>query len=77
MGIELLQDEARRSMLKVRQGGPLSEEAMRTVFARNDQDQLTREIEDITYHPDMMPAVTYALRPVWWFTRKIEEEVTK
>lgn len=77
MGIELLQDECRRGMIKVRQGGPLSDEAQRTVFARNEQDQLTREIDEITYHADMMPAVTYALRPVWWFNRQLEAEVEK
>lgn len=71
LAIELLQDEARRGMLKVRAGGAFDEEARHTVFRRNEQDQLTREIDDETYHPDLMDAVTYSLRTVWWFSRKV------
>ena len=71
MAIELLQDETRRGMLRVRAGGAFDEEAKHTVFRRDEQDRLTREIDDDTYHPNLMDGVCYAMRPVWWFARKV------
>jgi hypothetical protein len=70
MGFELLQGEARTGHFKVRRDGPLWEECLRTVYARDEQDRLTRMIDDDTYHPDMIPAVTYGMRPVWMFGRQ-------
>jgi hypothetical protein len=72
MAFELLQDESRRGIFKVRRGGPMWEEALRTIYKRNEQDQLTREIDSDTYHPDAMDAVLYGMRPVWLFAEKIE-----
>ncbi|MFA5377271.1 MAG: hypothetical protein WC455_16090 [Dehalococcoidia bacterium] len=69
MAIELLQDEVRKGLLRVRRDGPFADECMKTVFKRNDRDEITREIDDETYHPDMMDGVTYAMRPVWLFNR--------
>jgi hypothetical protein len=70
MGFELLQGESRVGHFKVRRDGPLWEESLRTVYARDEQDRLTRMIDDETYHPDMIPAVTYGMRPVWMFGRQ-------
>lgn len=70
MAIELLQAESRTGNLKVREGGPFADECLKTVFARDEQDNLTREIDDDTYHPDLMDAVTYGMRPIWMFTRQ-------
>jgi phage terminase large subunit len=70
MAVELLQDDCRRGHLKVRRDGALADECMKTVFLRNERDELTREVDDETYHPDLMDAVTYAMRPIWMFTRK-------
>lgn len=67
MAVELLQDECRRGIQKFRKDGPLWDEALKTIYARNEQDQLTREIDDETYHPDQMMAVLYAMRPIWLF----------
>jgi len=64
MAFELLQDETRRRIFKCRRDGPLWDEALKTVYKRNEQDQLTREIDDETYHPDEMRAVHYAMRPI-------------
>jgi hypothetical protein len=74
MGFELLQGEARVGSFKARREGPLWEECLRTVYARDEQDRLTRTIDDETYHPDMIPAVTYGMRPVWMFGRQRGEE---
>ena len=70
MAVEILQDEVRRGIFKVRKGGPFDDEALKTVFARNDRDELTRVIDDETYHPDVADAILYAMRPVWLFNRK-------
>ena len=64
MAFELLQDETRRGVFKCRRDGPLWDESLKTVYKRNEQDQLTREIDDETYHPDAMRAVHYAMRPI-------------
>jgi len=66
--IEHLQDEVRRGLFKVPKGGIFADEALKTIFARNDRDELTREVDDDTYHPDLLDAVLYAMRPVWLFT---------
>lgn len=70
MAVELLQDEARRGYFKCRRGGPFDDEALKTVFARNDRDELTRVIDDETYHPDVADGVLYAMRPIWLFQRR-------
>lgn len=70
LAIELLQDEIRGGRFKVPKGGAFDDEALRTVFARNDRDELTRTVDDETYHPDLLDAVLYAMRPVWLFDRK-------
>ena len=70
LGLEMLQEEVRSGMFKVRKGGPFDDEALKTVFARNEQDQLTRLIDDEAYHPDMLDAVKYAMRPIWMFQRR-------
>lgn len=71
MAVELLQEDVRKGVFKVRRGGPFEDEAMKTIFKRNDRDELTREIDDETYHPDLIDAVTYAMRTVWWFGKRI------
>ena len=70
MAVELLQDEVRRGLFKVRRGGAFDDEALKTVFARNDREELTRIIDDETYHPDVADAILYAKRPIQLFTRR-------
>ena len=65
MAFEMFQDEARRGVVKFRKGGILWDEALKTIYKRNEQDQLTREVDDETYHPDQMMACMYGLRPIW------------
>jgi hypothetical protein len=62
--IEILQEEVRLGYFKVRAGGVFADEALRTIFARDNDDNLTREIDE-QYHPDLLDAVLYAMRPVW------------
>ena len=63
--IEMLQEEVRTGHLKIKETGIFADESLKTVFARNDRDELTREIDDNTFHPDFLDCVLYALRFVW------------
>jgi hypothetical protein len=67
MAFELMQDEVRRGVFKCRRDGPLWQESLLTIYARNEQDQLTRTIDDLVFHPDQMRAVHYAMRPIQLF----------
>jgi hypothetical protein len=57
--IEFLQEEVRKRTFKVKKGGAFDEEARKTVFSRNDKDELTRQIDDATFHPNLADAVRY------------------
>jgi hypothetical protein len=70
MAVELLQDEVRRGLLKARRDGAFWDESLKTIYRRDEQDKLTREIDDETFHPDMIPAVTYGMRDIWLFNTK-------
>lgn len=70
LGVELLQDKVKRGMFKVREGSIFADEALKTIFARDGEDRLTREIDDTTYHPDLLDAVLYAERAIDLFGRK-------
>jgi len=65
MAIELLQEETRRGHFKVRAGSAFADESLKTVFARNEKDELIRTIDDDTYHPDMIDSILYAFRTYW------------
>lgn len=73
--VELLREEVLSRNLKchaVRQpDGSLktdsifAEEALYTVFSRDEQDQLTREIDDLVFHPDLCDSLLYAYHPIF------------
>jgi len=63
--VEMLQDEIRTGLFKVPQQGIFADECLKTVFARNDKDELTRVIDDEAFHPDMVDAILYSMRFVW------------
>jgi len=63
--VEMLQEEVRNGSLKVDPEGVFADEALKTVFARNDRDELTRVIDDDIFHPDIMDAIRYALSLIW------------
>lgn len=97
LAYENLQNDARRGFIKLRHAvfndegicvaNPLEDECNKTVFRRNDEEsphpyELTREIDDEAYHPDLMDALLYALRRVWVYTNynengEIEETTEK
>ncbi len=72
--LEMLQDEVNSGRLKVREPqtvggveivGPFEEETRRIIWARNEKDELTRRIDDETYHPEITKAMLYAFRYCW------------
>jgi hypothetical protein len=65
VAIELLQQEIRQGTFKVRKDGFFDQEAVRTVFERDDKDNIVRVIDDSTYHPDVADSVLYSMRPIW------------
>lgn len=71
--IDFLQDDCRRGWLRIPKIAgdmtPLEDEGMKTIFGRDEKDNLTREIDDDAYHPDMIPATMYALRSGPWAFR--------
>lgn len=82
LGIEQLQEEVNARNLKIRGSlqdnvvvgdSPFIDEAMRTVFARDESDNLTRTVDDDTYHPDELDAVLYAYRAASMFRKKRKE----
>lgn len=77
--IENLQNEVRQGNFKVPEEKTVNgvkvnsifhDESLMTVFARNDKDELTREIDDETYHPELLMSVIYACRTIW-VTRRV------
>jgi hypothetical protein len=65
MAVEILQDEVRRGVFKAKRDSIFADESLKTVFARNERDELTRIIDDDTYHPDLLDAILYGMRFVW------------
>lgn len=64
LAIEQLQNEVKQRILKVRKDDSFDQEALRIIFGRDEQGNLTREISD-EYHPDLMDGLLYAFRHIW------------
>lgn len=72
LAIEMLQEEVRRGYLKVKdKNSHFYDESLKTVWKRDDKDELTHEIDNDTFHPDMMDSVLYALRQVWIYSNSL------
>lgn len=71
LAIEMLQEEVKLGNLKVRdKNSHFYQESLKTIWKRDDDDNLTREI-DKSYHPDMMDSIIYALRDGWRYKKNI------
>lgn len=57
-----LADWCRRGLIQVQQNGILVDEFERTVYKRDEQDNLLAEIDDELFHPDATDALLYASR---------------
>lgn len=65
MAISQLSDWCRTGKIKVPKDGYLAEEFDMTVYKRDDNDNITSEIDD-SYHPDIADALLYASRQMWF-----------
>lgn len=76
--VEMLQDDIDQGRFKVHEKqtvggvevvGPFEEECRKILFARDDQDHLTRRIDDDLFHPEIAKSVLYAMRYVFMKSR--------
>lgn len=51
-----------RTKIYIPKGGFLDDECQRTVYKRDDADNLTTDIDDSIFHPDILDALRYATR---------------
>lgn len=75
--VEILQSEIRRGTFKVKRGSIFEEEALKTVWKRDEADNLTRQLDHETYHPDLIDAVIYSLREYWIWHPLDDVDMTK
>jgi hypothetical protein len=76
--VEMLQDDIRQARFRVHSKqvvsgveiiGEFEQETYKIVFERDDQDRLTRRIDDDTFHPEITKSVLYAMRYAWLKSR--------
>lgn len=65
MAIAQLAEETRTGRLKVMADNPLQDEFERTLYKRDDQDNITSELDD-SFHPDISMALLYASRQYFY-----------
>lgn len=65
MAISQLSDWCRTGKIKVPKDGYCAEEFDLTLYKRDDNDNVTSEIDD-SYHPDIADALLYASRQMWF-----------
>ena len=65
MAISQLSDWCRTGKIKVPEDGYCAEEFDLTLYKRDDNDNITSEIDD-SYHPDIADALLYASRQMWF-----------
>jgi hypothetical protein len=70
LAIELLQEEVRKGFLKIKRGSLFEDESFKTIWKRNDRDELTRKIDDDNFHPDLSDAIIYSLRWIWKYNEQ-------
>jgi hypothetical protein len=64
--IEMLADELRAGRMTIPKGGVLDSEMERTLYARNDEDDIINEIDETAFHADAIMALLYASRKAFF-----------
>ena len=64
--IEMLADELRAGRMAIPKGGVLDSEMERTLYARNDEDDIINEIDETAFHADAIMALLYASRKAFF-----------
>lgn len=62
LAVDHFQGEVNSGFFHVINGGEFFNETENTVWTRNDDGSIIREIDDSIYHPDMLDAILYPLR---------------
>ena len=77
--ISQLAEMMRTEVLFIPKGGPCEDEAQSVVYKRDpDTDVILNEIDDDTFHPDILDALRYASRQfVWDIWQKGKDVTTK
>ena len=70
MAISQLAEFCRTGKIVVPTDGFLADEFDRTLYKRDDEDNILSEIDDALFHPDSVFALLYAVRQYWFDTGK-------
>jgi len=54
--------------LDIPEDGIIADECDRTLYKRDDEDNILPEIDDELFHPDALMALLYACRQMWFDT---------
>jgi hypothetical protein len=73
MGIELLIDEVSSGNFRMIEGGQFHDECLKIVWTRSPEGPVIRELDDKSYHPDMMDAVLYPFRFLWSYVQSLKK----
>jgi PBSX family phage terminase large subunit len=73
LAIDMMQVEINRGQLKILAGGVFDKEMESIVWRRDEDENIIRDIDDDAFHPDMMDALLYAMRPVWKYSNALKE----
>jgi PBSX family phage terminase large subunit len=73
MGIELLIDEISSGNFRMIEGGIFHDECSKIVWTRSPEGPVIRELDDKSYHPDMMDAVLYPFRFLWSYVQSLKK----
>lgn len=64
--IEMLADELRAGRMAIPKDGVLDSEMERTLYARNEEDDIINEIDETAFHADAIMALLYASRKAFF-----------
>lgn len=66
LAIAQLSEWCRTGKINIREDGPLADEFERILYKRDEEDNILTEIDDEIYHPNIMFALLYASRQMWY-----------
>lgn len=64
--ISALIDSTRTSKMLCPENGVLQQEFQKTIYKRDENDNLTTEIDDASFHPNALDALLYQARQAWF-----------
>lgn len=64
--ISTLIDSTRTGKIQCPESGALQDEFQKIIYKRDQDDNLTTEIDDSAYHPNALDALLYAARQMWY-----------